>query len=290
MVAKKKSTARKTSKFNPKKKSTARKPSRVKSKRTKKKAVKKPIVKKKTTKRKGPPKGTTRANRITSSKFGIYVTEQKSGKTIHLPVNPSDLSISRESDNTSQKVVGLGEVNQLGERKLTSLEVQSFLPKRKAVYTQGVFHTPQYYIDILNKWQEGKNKVRVTVTSTKITFLMTISTFKHGYEKGYADDVIYTLTFTQYVPFSYSKIRQRKKPSGKSVRKRSKKKRFSKAKKMTRGSSVVVTGTAYRKSTGGVVAKKLKKAKRKITLVSAGKKYPYHIREGWVAKNSVKRA
>lgn len=280
MVAKKKPTARKTSKAKPKKaiRTAIRK------------AIKKPVVKKKTAKGKRPPKGTTRANKITSSRFGIYVTEQKTGKTIHLPVNPSDLSISRESDNTSQKVVGLGEVNQLGERKLTTLEVQSFLPKHKTVYTQGTFHMPQYYIDLLNEWQKGKSKVRVTVTSTKITFLMTISAFKHGYERGYADDVVYTLTFTQYVPFSYSKIKKRKKPSGKSVTKKSKKRRSSKAGKITRGTNVVVTGTAYRKSTGGVIAKKLKKAKRKITLVSTGKKYPYHIKEGWVAKKSVKKA
>lgn len=285
MVAKKKA-AKKTAK----KKSTARKSSKTKKKTTKKKAVKKPVVKKKTTKKKKPPKYTTRANRIKSKKFGIYVTEQKTGKTIHLPVNPSELSISRESDNTSQKVINLGEVNQLGLRKLTTIEVQSFFPKRKAAYTVGKHHAPQYYIDILNKWQKGKNKVRVTVTSTKITFLMTISTFKHGFEKGDADDVTYTLTFTQYVPFAYSKIKKRKKPNGKSVTKKSKKKRSSKAKKITKGSSVIVTGQTFRKSTGGAKGKKLKKAKRSIKLVSLGKKYPYRISEGWVPKSAVKKA
>lgn len=262
-------------------KKTTRKTTRKPKKTTKKKA---------TVKKKRPKKGTTRANRIKSSKFGVYITEQKSGKTVQIPVNPESLSFTRESDDTTQKVINLGEVNQLGLRKLTTIEVQSFFPKRKAAYTVGKHHAPQYYIDILNKWQKGKNKVRVTVTSTKITFLMTISTFKHGFEKGDADDVTYTLTFTQYVPFAYSKIKKRKKPNGKSVTKKSKKKRSSKAKKITKGSSVIVTGQTYRKSTGGAKAKKLKKAKRTIKLISLGKKYPYRVTEGWVSKTAVKKA
>ena len=273
----KKKTTKKAAKKTTKKKSTARKPKKA----TKKKA---------TVKKKKPKKGTTRANRIKSSKFGVYITEQKSGKTVQIPVNPESLSFTRESDDTSQKVIKLGEVNQLGLRKLTSIQIDSFLPKYKAPYTVGKWHEPQYYIDFFNDLQKGKKKVRVTVTSTKITFLMTVSSFKHGFDKGDADDPTYTIVFKQYVPFSYSKIKKRKKPKGKSVTKKSKKKRSSKAGKITRGTNVIVTGTCYHKSTGGGKAKRLKKAKRRITLVSAGKKYPYHIKEGWVAKKSAKKA
>ncbi|MBT8811383.1 hypothetical protein ACXO9E_05035 [Lactobacillus delbrueckii subsp. bulgaricus] len=276
----KKSTKKKTTKKAIKKKSTARKPKKI----TKKKAT----VKRK--KRKEPPKGTTRKNRIRSSKFGVYITEQQSGKTVQIPVNPESLSFTRESDDTSQKVIKLGEVNQLGLRKLTSIQIDSFLPKYKAPYTVGEWHEPQYYIDFFNDLQKGKKKVRVTVTSTEITFLMTVSSFKHGFDKGYADDPTYSIVFKQYVPFSYTKIKKRKKPRGKSVTKKSKKKRSSKAGKITRGTTVIVTGTVYHKSTGGGKSKRLKKAKRRITLVSVGKKYPYRIREGWVAKKSVKKA
>ena len=284
-MVKKKIAAKKAAR----KKSTARTSRKTKRTATKKKAVRKTVVKK-AAKKKRPPKYTTRNNRIRSKKFGIYVTDQKTGETIHLPVNPSDLSISRESDNTIQKVINLGEVNQLGLLKLTTLEVQSFFPRWKASYSDGKHYPPQHYIDILNKWQQNKSQVRVTVTSTEITFLMTISTFKHGFEKGNADDVTYNLTFTQYVPFDYSSVKKRKKPRGRSVTKKSRRKRSSKAKRITRGSSVIVTGQTYRNSTGGVKGKKIKKAKRTIKLVSLGKKYPYRIADGWVAKSSVKKA
>ena len=272
-----KKTTKQAAKKTIKKKSTARKPRKT----TKKKA---------TVKRRPPKKGTTRANRIRSSKFGVYITEQQSGKTIQIPVNPESLSFTRESDDTSQKVIKLGEINQLGLRKLTSIQIDSFLPKHKAPYTVGQWHDPQYYIDFFNDLQEGKKKIRVTVTSTKITFLMTVSSFKHGFDNGYADDPTYSIVFKQYVPFSYSEVKKRKKPKGKSVTKKAKKKRSSKAGKITRGTTVIVTGTAYHKSTGGGKAKSLKKAKRKITLVSVGKKYPYRVKEGWVAKKSVKKA
>lgn len=282
MVAKKtkKEAAKKAAKKTTKKRSTARKPKKA----TKKKAT----VRKKRHRRRRD--GKTRKTRIKSRKFGVYITEQKSGKTVQIPVNPESLSFTRESDDTSQKVIKLGEVNQLGLRKLTSIQIDSFLPKRKATYTVGKWHKPQYYIDFFNDLQKGKKKVRVTVTSTKITFLMTVSSFKHGFDKGYADDPTYTIIFKQYVPFSYSKIKKRKKPNGKSVTKKHKKKRSSKAGKITRGTTVIVTGTAYHKSTGGGKAKDLKKAKRRIILVSVGKKYPYRVKEGWVAKSSVKKA
>lgn len=284
MVVKKtkKRPAKKAAKKATKKrrKSTARKPKRI----SKKKAT----VRKKHHRRRRD--GKTRKTRIRSRKFGVYITEQKSGKTVQIPVNPESLSFTRESDDTSQKVIKLGEVNQLGLRKLTSIQIDSFLPKHKTPYTVGKWHKPQYYIDFFNKLQKGKKKVRVTVTSTKITFLMTVSSFKHGFDKGNSDDPTYTIIFKQYVPFSYSKIKKRKKPKGKSVTKKHKKKRGSKAGKITRGTTVIVTGTAYHKSTGGGKAKGLKKAKRKITLVSVGKKYPYRVKEGWVAKSSVKKA
>ena len=126
MVARKttKKPAKKAARKTTKKRSTARKPKKT----TKKKA---------TVKKKRPKKGTTRANRIKSSKFGVYITEQKSGKTVQIPVNPESLSFTRESDDTSQKVIKLGEVNQLGLRKLTSIQIDSFLPKYKASYTVG---------------------------------------------------------------------------------------------------------------------------------------------------------
>lgn len=288
MVVKKRSTARKPTK----KRSTARKPAKKRRKSTARKP--KRISKKKATVRKKRHRrrrdGKTRKTRIRSSKFGVYITEQKSGKTVQIPVNPESLSFTRESDDTSQKVIKLGEVNQLGLRKLTSIQIDSFLPKHKAPYTVGKWHKPQYYIDFFNDLQKGKKKVRVTVTSTKITFLMTVSSFKHGFDKGNSDDPTYTIIFKQYVPFSYSKIKKRKKPKGRSVTKKSKKKRGSKAGKITRGTTVIVTGTAYHKSTGGGKSKSLKKAKRRITLVSVGKKYPYRVKEGWVAKSSVKKA
>lgn len=279
MVVKKttKKPAKKAARKTTKKRSTARKP---------RKAIKKPA----TVKKKRPKNGTTRKNRIRSSKFGVYITEQQSGKTVQIPVNPESLSFTRESDDTSQKVIKLGEINQLGLRKLTSIQIDRFLPKYKAPYTVGKWHDPQYYIDFFNDLQEGKKKIRVTVTSTKITFLMTVSSFKHGFEQGYADDPTYSIIFKQYVLYTYSEIKKRKKPKGKSVTKKSKKKRSSKASKITRGTTVIVTGTAYHKSTGGGKSKSLKKAKRRITLVSVGKKYPYRVKEGWVAKSSVKKA
>ena len=42
--------------------------------------------------------------------FGIFLTDYKTSKTIQLPVNPAELKLKYEGDNSSQSVVNLGEI------------------------------------------------------------------------------------------------------------------------------------------------------------------------------------
>jgi len=59
--------------------------------------------------------------------LGFYLTND-SNETIELPVNPTEIMVKRESDDKSETVIKLGEVNLLGEDKLQDISIESSLP------------------------------------------------------------------------------------------------------------------------------------------------------------------
>lgn len=225
--------------------------------------------------------------------FGVYLTDQKTNKTVELPVNPADLKLKYEADDKSATIINLGEVNQLGITKLVEIEIKSTLPKNKeAHYITGKWKEPQTYIDWIKKIQKAKGKVRLVVSSTKISILTTVSSFEYGFEKGYADEYVYELKLKQYRKFSYQKTKKKK---GKK-RKAKKKKRSSPAKKIGMKSKVKVSGRLHLDSNGRGPGVYEKNATRIITNIAPGHKYPYHVAtvgggpRGWVKASEVKKA
>ena len=60
--------------------------------------------------------------------FAIYIQNYTTNEKIELPVNPSDFRLKYETDDQSQTIINLGEINQIGKLKLTGLEIESTLP------------------------------------------------------------------------------------------------------------------------------------------------------------------
>lgn len=60
--------------------------------------------------------------------FAIYIQNYTTNEKIELPVNPSDFKLKYETDDQSQTIINLGEINQIGKLKLTGLEIESTLP------------------------------------------------------------------------------------------------------------------------------------------------------------------
>ena len=224
--------------------------------------------------------------------FGIFLTDYKTSKTIQLPVNPAELKLKYEGDNSSQSVVNLGEINRLGNLKLVGTTIESTLPCDVTTYVaDDNLQEPQFYINFIKKIQKAKGHMQLVVANTKISMPMTIENFEYGFENGYDEEYVYTLELKQYREFAATKVSKSKK------KKKSKKgkKRISPPKKFGVGSSVVVNGRLFMDSNGNGPGAYEKNAKRKVINIATGHKYPICVgvngaARGWVKKSDVRKA
>ena len=225
--------------------------------------------------------------------FGIFLTDYKTSKTIQLPVNPAELKLKYEGDNSSQSVVNLGEINRLGNLKLVGTTIESTLPCDTTTYlADDNLQEPQFYINFIKKIQKSKGHMQFVVANTKISMPMTIENFEYGFENGYDEEYVYTLDLKQYREFAAAKVSKSKRKKKKSKKG---KKRISPPKKFGVGSSVVVNGRLYMDSNGNGPGAYEKNAKRKVINIATGHKYPICVgvngaARGWVKKSDVKKA
>lgn len=225
--------------------------------------------------------------------FGIFLTDYKTSKTIQLPVNPAELKLKYEGDNSSQSVVNLGEINRLGNLKLVGTTIESTLPCDVTTYVaDDNLQEPQFYINFIKKIQKAKGHMQLVVANTKISMPMTIENFEYGFADGYDEEYVYTLDLKQYREFAATKVSKSKKKKKKSKKG---KKRISPPKKFGVGSSVVVNGRLYMDSNGNGPGAYEKNAKRKVINIATGHKYPICVgvngaARGWVNKSDVKKA
>ena len=225
--------------------------------------------------------------------FGIFLTDYKKSKTIQLPVNPAELKLKYEGDNSSQSVVNLGEINRLGNLKLVGTTIESTFPCDTTTYlADDNLQEPQFYINFIKKIQKAKGHMQFVVANTKISMPMTIENFEYGFADGYDEEYVYTLDLKQYREFAATKVSKSKKKKKKSKKG---KKRISPPKKFGVGSSVVVNGRLYMDSNGNGPGAYEKNAKRKVINIATGHKYPICVgvngaARGWVKKSDVRKA
>jgi len=225
--------------------------------------------------------------------LGFYLTNDLN-ETIELPVNPAEVTVKRESDDKSETVIKLGEVNLLGEDKLQEISIESSLPldPKETHYATALefLSSAQDYIDWIENARKLKKPIRLVISNTKISLKSTIASFEYGMKNGYDGEYIYTLSLKEFRPFEAKKIGIKQQPE-KTVEERP-----SPPKKVGMGSTVIVNGQLHRDSQGNGPGQTEQNATRKITLVVPGATYPYHVTtldggaRGWVKESDVRSA
>lgn len=221
--------------------------------------------------------------------FAVYITDNTTKSKIELPVNPAEIELKYETNDKSENILNLGEVNVLGNLKLTELNIESSFPIRKTPYTSSKkLWKPNTYIKKIKKIQSKKHKVRVVIAGTKISLLMSIKSFKYALKNGNRDEYLYTLSLKQYRSFAYKKLKKKK------GARKSKKKRAAPPKKIGIGSTVKVNGRLHLDNYGRGPGMYEKNATRQVIYIVPGRKYPVcvgigGIARGWVKRSEVKR-
>lgn len=147
-----------------------------------------------------------------------FISIQTTKNDITLPVNPTEVTIGMEGEQSTYNLIGIGEVIIPRRRKLINLSVSSFFPRMEYLpLTVGDrWYKPQTYVEFLTSLLTNCTvfKVRITryeeTTGSNITsfnaILKSFSTTDKGGEPG---DIYYSLELSEYrdtAPQSVEKI------------------------------------------------------------------------------------
>lgn len=91
--------------------------------------------------------------------MSVGVFMEYRGLVIQFPINPEELKVKIEGSNETKEVVKLGEINIAKDKKLSTIEFESFLPKDNIypfIRTKNQFQEPKYYIDFIEQVRGDK--------------------------------------------------------------------------------------------------------------------------------------
>lgn len=215
---------------------------------------------------------------------------------VQLPVNPEELVIQSPGNNKTTEIVKLGEVNQLRERKLKALSVESFLPQREDfpfVLTKGKFELPEYYVEFFERVRADKRPMRLIVTGLDVNMPVAIERFETSYEAG-DDDLHFKLELKEWRHFAAREVVITTTPTGTTTETKTTPPREPAG--FAIGDAVIANGKYWYSSYGAAPYGLFTNFTGVIShiVADATRKYRYHIKtttgasRGWVAADQLK--
>lgn len=239
------------------------------------------------------------------NKYGLYLSRE--GITLRLPVNPESYKISRDNDNGTYNVLGVGPIMIPRTPKLRVVTWSGLLPGRDnlgAVVTSGGFQPPRFYIDFLQSAMDDKSVVRFVanryledgspIFDTNMEVLVTaFHTEERGGETG---DFYYELGLTEYRDYSAKTVKLQQPIPDQPVQATAEPTRAIPSGQFVVGQDVTVNGNYYYSSQGAEPHGTFSGFRGRISrIVTTDPKrpYPYHIAaqtgaaRGWVKREQL---
>ena len=138
----------------------------------------------------------------------IKIMLQFNGKNLTIPINPEEITIEQEAENTDINIVGLGNATKKGEPGLKKVTIESFFPAANSYFYTGV--KPKSCVDFIWKTENKNNNVGKIITiglPTDINMYFVIDNFKPQIKAGEEEDIYYTLSIKQYIPYGVKTIK-----------------------------------------------------------------------------------
>jgi nucleoid-associated protein YgaU len=130
----------------------------------------------------------------------IYLTDDASGVTLQLPVNPPTIKINREKLLDTSVIINLGEVDFTIGTKVIEIDLSSFFPitydPEYCSYSN--IPDPQAAMNQLTTWTVSKTPVRLIITDTTVNVLVLVDANNSTFQGGEPGDVYYDLTLRVY--------------------------------------------------------------------------------------------
>ena len=137
--------------------------------------------------------------------MAIQIKIQFNNKILTIPINPEELKIESDAENTDLDIIGIGKVTRKGERSLRKCTIESFFPSANSFFYTGV--KPKTCIDFINEiWNAENTKNNVAKITTvglpdNLNMYFVIENFNPSNKAGEEEDIYYELTIKEYKPY-----------------------------------------------------------------------------------------
>ncbi len=130
----------------------------------------------------------------------FWIKTDDNREEILLPVTPSSYEIIYAIEIETIRTTSIGDINVASHESLKSMTLESFFPEEDYVFARKS-KEPWEYEDIINKWRENREPVRIIITDgvrTKVNQVFYIGAFKIGGNAESNGDTNYTLTLKEF--------------------------------------------------------------------------------------------
>ena len=119
-------------------------------------------------------------------------------EAIQLPVPPSDFEKATGVNNSTTNIIGLGEINVLGKKKLATIPIKTFWPAQQYDFCDcDVTLKPYEFVEKIEKLMNENKTFQLIITGTSVNMLCAIESFSYGENDG-SGDVYFNLELKEY--------------------------------------------------------------------------------------------
>jgi len=117
--------------------------------------------------------------------------------TLHVPVNPSQITWGKSKQYDTVNILNLGEVDLPFGEKLKEVSFSSFFPAEyRASYCRYAnLPDPNEAMKLLEEWTDSEKPVRLIITGTNINMLVLVTASGGTIQGGEPGDIYYSVTF-----------------------------------------------------------------------------------------------
>jgi len=142
----------------------------------------------------------------------------RGGQVVRLPHNPEKLPETKDADNGSYNVLGIGPIMVPRTPKLRVLEISNYFPasSSSSLFSLLTTRAPEYYINFFQSAMDEKEPILYTpvrinergipYATSLLGYYVLVTKFKHEERGGETGDFYYELECTEYRDYSPSKV------------------------------------------------------------------------------------
>lgn len=139
--------------------------------------------------------------------YAIFFRDEEAKVTMRIPMNPEEVSTSRELETEEFSVLKLGKIVAPADAGLMEIKFESQFPAKasRLTETNNDFKGPDYYKDKFESWMKSGKSVRFICSNgiTKdLSILVLITNLDIKEVAGEEGDFIFSFSLLEYKPYS----------------------------------------------------------------------------------------